>query len=65
MCTGDPAEVAALLELAASEPDVIDQLRGCVDRLDEAQRAKQTLAQLQPEALKAGLLARHGQEPRR
>jgi len=65
MCTGDPAEVAALLELAASEPEVIDQLRGCVDRLGETQQAKRTLAQLQPEALKAGLLARRGQEPRR
>jgi len=65
MCTGDPAEVAALLELAASEPTVIEQLRGCVDRLDETQRAKQTLAQLPPDELKAGLLARRGQGPRR
>ncbi len=64
MSTGDPAEVAALFELAASENAVYEQLQDCVARIGAVQQAKRTLARLPVADLRAGLLVRHDRKLR-
>lgn len=56
--TNNPADVAALLDLAATEAAALNDLDGCVQRLRTAQDAKRQLAQVPPESLRAGLLER-------
>ena len=64
MSTGDPAEVAALFELAASENAVYEQLQDFVARIGAVQQAKRTLARLPVADLRAGLLVRHDRKLR-
>ncbi len=65
MSTGDPAEVAALFDLAASETAVYQQLKDCVAQIGAVQAAKLTLARLPVADLRAGLLVRRHSETRR
>jgi hypothetical protein len=60
MVSSDPAGVADLFRLAASETAAMQDLTGAVDRLRAAQDAKMALARLSPDALRAGLLRRRG-----
>lgn len=56
-----PAEsdsVQYLLELVGEEPRALTDLQFCVDRLAQAQRAKQSLATVPAAALRAAIAAR-------
>lgn len=64
MTIGDPAEIAALFEVVASETEALHDLEGAVGRLRAAHTAKQTLARMAPDALRAGLLRRRNGELR-
>lgn len=56
--TNTPADVAALMKIAATEPATLDVLDGCVQRLRDVQAAKRELARMPPAALLSGLLER-------
>ena len=56
--TSTPANVAALLKIAATEPATLDALDGCVRGLRDVQAAKRELARMPPAALLSGLLHR-------
>ena len=44
--TSTPAEVAALLKIAAMEPETLDDLDGCLRRLRDVQKARRELAKV-------------------
>ena len=46
--TSTPAEVAALLKIAAMEPETLDGLDGCLRRLRDVQKARRELAKVPP-----------------
>ncbi|WP_454227659.1 hypothetical protein [Propioniciclava flava] len=46
--TSTPAEVAALLKIAAMEPETLDDLDGCLRRLRDVQQARRELAKGAP-----------------
>ncbi|MGJ7442907.1 hypothetical protein [Aquipuribacter sp. MA13-6] len=52
------AEVARLFDVAAREPEALQQLDGCVALLREVQAAKTALTRLSPDQLRAGLAQR-------
>lgn len=52
------AEVARLFDLAAREPEALQQLDRCVALLREVQAAKAALTRLSPDQLRAGLAQR-------
>ena len=56
--TSTPANVAALLKIAATEAATLDALDGCVRRLRDVQAAKRGLARMPPAALLFGVLHR-------
>ena len=56
--TSTPADVAALLKIAALEPATLDDLDGCVQRLRDVQAARRELARMPPATLLSGLLDR-------
>lgn len=58
--SNDPGQVAALFDLAATEPQAMDELRHAVQRLEQVQDAKVALAKLPSHDLRAGLLHRRG-----
>ena len=63
--TSTPAEVAALLKIAAMEPETLDDPDGCLRRLRDVQKARRELAKVPPAMLFSGLLDRRprGGEP--
>ena len=56
--TSTPADVAALLKIAAMEPETLDDLDGCLRRLRDVQKARHELAKVPPAMLLSGLLDR-------
>ena len=56
--TSTPADVAALLKIAAMEPETLDDLAGCLRRLRDVQEARRELAKVPPAMLLSGLLDR-------
>jgi len=56
--TSAQGDVAARLEIAATEPATLDALEGCGQRLREVQAAKRELARMPPAKLVSGLLDR-------
>lgn len=56
--TNTPAEVVALLSIAAMEPATLDDLDVCLRRLRDVQNARRELARMPPAALLSGLLER-------
>ena len=56
--TSTPADVAALLKIAAMEPETLDDLDGCLRRLRDVQKARRELAKVPPAMLLSGLLDR-------
>jgi hypothetical protein len=56
--TSTPADVAALLKIAATEPATLDALDWCVRRLRDVQAAKRELVRMPPAVLLSGLLDR-------
>lgn len=59
--TDDPV---VWLRIAATEPQTLLELEGCVQRLRDVQAAKQALADLPPNQLRAALLQRRAGEHR-
>ena len=59
--TSTPADVAALLKIAAMEPATLDELDGCLRRLRDVQQARRELAKVPPAMLLSGLLDRRPQ----